>query len=304
MLARFCVLCDSEVQNFEGRLLNSRYELKFPISAEQKQKIVAAASDAMVTDEHGAVGRYRVVSHYFDSPDLTAYWEKVDGEENRRKFRLRYYARADDPTGPKFAFMEIKRRINNAIYKERVRISQDGMLAILADVNHLRRLDEFVLGNPKEFAPMIREIERATYRPGLFQASVVSYIREAWLGTVDNRLRMTFDSLCMGHPASDVPLFKFSHGHALMPPTRPLMEIKIDNAIPRWLREIVVKEGARLERFSKYAASIEALGMVRIQPRLPCDEMDSPTIVGEPEEENVVKGRVDNKSPVPVTNRS
>jgi len=38
-----------------------------------------------------------------------------------------------------------------------------------------------------------------------------------------------------------------------------VMEIKFDHAIPRWMRDIAVAQGPRLQRFSKYVAGTEAI---------------------------------------------
>lgn len=265
----------------------SRYELKFEISPQQRQEILAAAGDALAADPHGESGRYRVISHYFDSPDLACYWRKVDGEAIRRKIRLRYYSSEQALDFPELAFLEIKRRVNSAIYKDRLPIAAEGVRAILADSRELGRVDEFVLGRRREFAPAIGELVRLSRSPGLLPTVVISYVREAWMGAVDARLRLTFDSLCMAHPATDQPPPQLDHGASILPATRLLMEIKIDNAIPRWLRDIVVRQRVRQVRFSKYAVGIEALGLATVrrhsaslpsrEPPIESDVRDEPT---------------------------
>lgn len=127
--------------------MQGRYELKFPMPVTGKAGVVEAAKHALLPDPHGVGAVYRVSSTYFDSPDLSAYWEKVDGERVRKKFRLRYYAvegeaGAETATG---AFMEIKHRINNTVFKERVKLTDAGATAILTDAAELARLPEHLV---------------------------------------------------------------------------------------------------------------------------------------------------------------
>mgnify|MGYP000641483938 CR=1 FL=1 len=50
-----------------------------------------------------------------DSDDLAIYWGTINGDKNRYKLRLRFYE--DNPNAP--IFFEIKRRMNDAILKQR-----------------------------------------------------------------------------------------------------------------------------------------------------------------------------------------
>ena len=87
----------------------------------------------------------RVSSVYFDTPGLSAYWEKLDGEKIRKKFRLRYYS-IDAPGSIQVssAFMEIKHRLNNLVLKERVALTDEGAQAILQDAGQLACIEEHI----------------------------------------------------------------------------------------------------------------------------------------------------------------
>ncbi len=86
-----------------------RYELKFLVSPTEREGVLASLGTDMTLDPHSAGPDYRVTSQYYDSEDLTSYWEKLDGVRLRKKFRLRFYG--DGPPGaPRIGFMEIKHR--------------------------------------------------------------------------------------------------------------------------------------------------------------------------------------------------
>ena len=98
-----------------SRFVAGRYELKFLISHRQQERMLQEVERWVVPDTNGVDGCYRVTSQYYDTDDLQAYWEKLDGVNQRMKFRLRYYG--GEPESP---FFEIKHRQNRIIMKERV----------------------------------------------------------------------------------------------------------------------------------------------------------------------------------------
>src|SRR5215471_11792293 len=81
-------------------------------------------------DEY-SVGRpdysYPVHSIYLDSDNLEIYWRTVNGDKNRFKLRLRYYD--DKPEAP--IFFEIKRRMDNAILKQRAGVKRSAAALVL-----------------------------------------------------------------------------------------------------------------------------------------------------------------------------
>ncbi|MEZ6187756.1 MAG: polyphosphate polymerase domain-containing protein [Planctomycetota bacterium] len=244
--------------------VQGRYELKFPVDRALVPEIVAATKHGLVVDEHTQNSVYRVSSLYFDSADLVAYWEKVDGERVRKKFRLRYYSVSEGlhDNLVQGAFMEIKHRINNTVFKERLRLSDEGASAILADPSELRNLEQHLQPDRPADKVTVETVLRAAARPGFRPVAVITYMREAWIGEVDPRLRLTFDSLCEAYLPGAYAQVGEPGGVPILEPTRAIMEVKFDDAIPRWIRDAVGTFGLALDRFSKYAAAVEALGLV------------------------------------------
>ena len=68
-----------------------RYELKFLLNESQAQILKQRLSLIMEPDGNSIDGNYFIRSLYFDDVNSTAYYEKIDGLEEREKYRIRYY---------------------------------------------------------------------------------------------------------------------------------------------------------------------------------------------------------------------
>lgn len=241
-------------------MLAHRYELKFPTDTFAKQRFLEAAMYGLRADPHGDKARYRVTSQYFDTPDLVAYRENVDGEKIRKKFRIRFYS-IDWTERPhvRGAFMEIKHKVNNCVFKERVALTDEGAEAILADSNEILQLEDHITSTEHEKRSTITAIVRAASMPGFGAVHVISYLREAWMGREHERLRVTFDSCCEAYHPTEFHYVGQAGGRLLLAANRCVMELKFDTAIPRWIRDLTAKNGFQLQRFSKYAVGVRQI---------------------------------------------
>ena len=69
-----------------------RHEVKYIISSGDAAAARASLSGVAQLDPHAREkGYYLVRSLYFDDPLDTALYEKLDGVNERKKFRIRYY---------------------------------------------------------------------------------------------------------------------------------------------------------------------------------------------------------------------
>lgn len=232
-----------------------RYELKYIIDSATRASFLREAQHGLIADPNGQNAIYRVSSVYFDTPDFSAYWEKLDGEGVRRKYRLRYYTpdSADQEIGT--AYMEIKHRVQNTVYKQRVQLTEAGALAILNNGQELAEISKHVAPTANLDLAAIADIERAAQH-GLEAKTTITYLREAWLGSVDDRLRLTFDSQGQTYSSDAFARVDSNSGQNFMPDDQIIMEVKFNQAIPRWIRDVLVKQQLVLHRFSKYAAGV------------------------------------------------
>ena len=239
----------------------SRYEIKFQVTNEQKERFLEAARVGLKPDPFGVNACYRVTSVYYDSQNLDFYWEKIDGESIRRKLRLRFYGdpKSPDQLDEHIFFLELKHRIKNSVGKERVQLTTEGALVILKDANELDHLRNYVVEQDQSQHETISVMESLQATLQFQAANTITYKREAWMGEVDPRLRLTFDQVpCVLSPDS---YGKVSHipGSPLIPAGEVIMEIKFNQSVPRWLRDIVAEQGLIPQRFSKYATGIDCL---------------------------------------------
>src|SRR5690348_6227220 len=112
-------------------LQHQRFELKYLIHEQTAQAVRDFVNSYLVLDPFGASQpdfSYPVHSLYLDSDDREFYWQTINGNKNRYKLRIRYYD--DRPKSP--VFFEIKRRLNNAILKERGGVKREFAEALIA----------------------------------------------------------------------------------------------------------------------------------------------------------------------------
>lgn len=228
----------------------NRFELKYLITMHQAEAFRRELLAYLVPDHHGGSdGMYTLSSLYFDSPDFRCFWEKADGIRWRRKLRIRYYE-SDAPFTPaSLTFVEIKQRVDRVTQKRRVQLPYRAALSLCTD----RQLPESV----SQDDPVIQEISAFTWQYGLQPASLVSYTRQALVGTdYDIGLRVTFDT-GLSYRTNHLDMSDRQDGLALFPPGMVVMEIKVNERVPYWLTELVAAHNLRLLRISKYCRSIE-----------------------------------------------
>jgi hypothetical protein len=252
---------------FRDKMQRQRFELKYRLTEElawQVRDFVAAHLDL---DENG-VGKpdysYPVHSLYLDSDQLHTYWATVNGEKNRFKLRLRFYN--DDPATP--VFFEIKRRVDNVIFKQRGGVHKPAAAALLAgqlpEANHLVADDAKQRFALEHFLELVQVLDA---RPKVH----ICYRREAWVDPRGSHVRVTFDRHVLGEPR---PIVHFATEP--VNPVRPfgqqvILELKFTNFYPLWFRQLVERFDLVRASAAKYCESVEQIGPERLGARLPVD---------------------------------
>ena len=111
-----------------------RHELKFIISTQMAEILKQRLSLIMDVDTHSIYedNTYLNRSLYFDDIKSTAYYEKLDGVEFRKKYRIRIY-NGDDS----FIRLECKYKHNNMTSKDQVRIDKTMCEQIVNGSSHI-----------------------------------------------------------------------------------------------------------------------------------------------------------------------
>ncbi len=226
----------------------NRFELKFLLHHAQVEELFGRIEPHVRADAHGdEAGSYRVTSLYFDSPDLSCYWEKIDGEKYRRKVRVRTYGAAAAD-----AFVEIKQRYNLAVQKRRARVP---LMQVRAAMTSIERGDF-----PEDADPVFGEVFNLSRRLQLQPRIVVSYLRTALFDRYKKDLRITIDrNLRARH--LDLDLEGRAGGVWFLPPTWMILEVKFNEVIPRWICTCLNSMDLQASRLSKYCRAIERFEM-------------------------------------------
>jgi len=184
-------------------------------------------------------GKYMIRSLYFDNLYDKALREKIDGVNNREKFRFRYY---NDDTS--FIRLEKKSKINNLCNKQSVRVTSEQVKRIIdGDYEWMSNCEE----------KLVLELYSKIKGQLLLPKTIVEYIREPYTMEAGN-VRITIDSeIKTGILNTD-----FLNRNAYMVSTNNdtmILEVKYDNFLPDIIKNIITLETRRSSAFSKYAIS-------------------------------------------------
>lgn len=217
--------------------MNYRHEWKYEIGRGDLLVLRRRLRAVTTPDPHAKGGRYLIRSIYFDTPDDRALREKLDGVDQREKFRIRSY---DHDLS--VIHLEKKSKRGGLGSKESADLTARETQAILdGDVG-------WMAGSGR---PLVRELYERMGTQLLRPKTIVEYTREPFVFAPGN-VRVTLDyglrtglrgtdflnPDCVTIPAPDAPI---------------LLEVKWDAFLPDVIRDAVTLPGRRSAAFSKYA---------------------------------------------------
>ena len=215
-----------------------RHEWKHEINASDRIAIRQRLRAVARPDPHAVDGKYKIRSLYFDDLKDSALREKINGTDNREKFRIRYY---DDDTS--LIHLEKKSKIHGLTGKRSCSLSREEAQAIA---------DGSIAWMKDSDRALLRELYTKMRNSGLKPKTIVDYIREPFIYdpgnvrvTIDYDLRTGLNSTdflnpdCITVPTPDAPI---------------LLEVKWDEFLPDIIRDAVDLKGRREQSFSKYAS--------------------------------------------------
>ena len=217
---------------YKGRRL--RHELKFPATAAQCEILRGRFSAVMKHDDNGENGKYRVTSLYLDDIYMSAYNDKLLGNDVRKKYRIRTY----NLTRDKIHF-ECK-------YKDRDMVSKRGEWISYEQYHSILRGDYSFTWDEKYRGGVLDDAGISNSVCILKPSVIVDYNREAFINPEGN-VRFTIDSgFKVGVFSDDM----FSDEVRFMPVGEPaaVVELKYDDYLPSYLFDLV--QGVKLEQAS------------------------------------------------------
>lgn len=219
------------------KAIKYRHELKIQINYSDYIILKNRLSKILKRDKHaGPHGNYHVVSLYFDSLYDSALKKKINGNDKREKFRIRYYNDLSIiKLEKKIKYKGLCAKYSSLLSEKNVRCILNGSYDVLLGEDPLKM--EF-------YSKLKGEV--------LKPKSIVSYIREAYIYPVAN-IRITLDTKI--HKSSDINIFLDNYSSVAIDDNIYLLEIKYNEFIPDIIKDIVYISNRRLDSFSKYAMS-------------------------------------------------
>ena len=226
-----------------------RYEKKYLLTYDQYRAMLEGMAPHTRADRFS---NYTICNIYYDTPDWLLIRTSLEKPVYKEKLRMRSYgavANTDD------VFVEIKKKYDGVVYKRRV---------TLPALEAARWLSG---GAPGRSGQIHREIDWFLRRYGVEPKVFIGYDREAYAGTENSELRVTFDTNLRWRD-TQVDLRLGDHGTLLLPEEAILMELKIPGAAPLWLARLLSENGIFSTSFSKYGTYYKdvVLGGLRGEP--------------------------------------
>ena len=202
-----------------------RHELKYFIN-ERQYFVLSGILDAVLSrDPNGdEFNEYHIRSLYFDTEFNTALFDKLDGVQNRDKYRIRIYNFSD-----KVIKLECKTKVGSLISKRSISIPRLLCEQLMAgDPTGLETTQSGLMND------MFREMTVNLLRPVV----LVDYVREAYLHPAEE-VRITFDKqLRSGMYSKDL----FNPNVPTIPPfdnNEIILEVKYNHGLPTYIRDIL-----------------------------------------------------------------
>lgn len=225
-----------------------RFELKYLITLEQKQRLLDAMAPYMALDKYG---RTVIRNIYYDTPDFRLIRHSIEKPPYKEKLRIRSYAQASPDSQ---VFVELKKKYASIVYKRRQGMTESQALQWIC-----QRSD------PGNATQITREIDYfLDFYRDLHPTVFLSYAREAYYCRSGGDFRVTFDDeiLCRTHSLSlELP----PEGYPILPEGMVLMEIKCSGGIPLWMTGLLTRERIYRTSFSKYGTAYQKLIYPKLQ---------------------------------------
>ena len=224
---------------------NYRHEYKFLISPNAARLLKLRLPHIMRRDPHaGPNGQYTIRSLYFDDPNFTAFRDKVDGVDNRTKYRIRCYN--GDTSRCKLERKEKKGHLT--------RKASQSITAPEAAALQTRCFAGFQT-HPEGLTEELRLCCAST---GLKPMVLVDYDRTPFICAAGNT-RITLDENLRTRPyCADL----FDTCQSMMPvleDNQVILEIKFDDYLPGYLREALADIPKIPMAISKFAMCLNLI---------------------------------------------
>lgn len=212
-----------------------RNEIKYLINYKSYLLLRARIKNALQHDPHSK--EYNIRSLYFDDVNESAFNDRLDGINEREKYRIRIYDFSSS-----IIKLEKKARTGQFVYKEAASISKELLKGIL---NQTCSQEDFM--ESKLLTEFYTKLRKDVLRPSV----IVEYYREAYVSSIQNT-RITFDK-ALKCSMNSYDLFDRGYSsRSLLPQDTMILEVKFDRFLPEYIREFLQISSSNRMSISKY----------------------------------------------------
>ena len=217
-----------------------RNEIKFIISKTMAEVLKQSLSLIMSVDtnSYNSDNSYLIRSLYFDNENSDAYYEKMDGVEYRKKYRIRIY-NFDD----KFIRLECKYKHNNMTSKDQILIDKELCSKIING-----KIDEIDLTKDNLLRQFALDYRLNRLNPSI----IVDYNRVAFTYHVSD-VRITFDSQIKSGMYNYNLFDKNATTYSVIDDNQMVLEVKFNEILPESIALILQTVPTFRQAFSKFA---------------------------------------------------
>ena len=219
-----------------------RYELKYLVTEEQKEKLLQEMEAYMQPDRYG---QSIIRNIYFDTDNHRLIRRSIEKPAYKEKLRVRSYAQATEDS---IVFVELKKKFDGVVYKRRLPMALQDAMDWLSGGKDCP-VDTQISREIQYFRNVYGDMHPAVF---------LSYRRQAYHARDGSNFRVTFDDqvLCRQENLSlSAPVY----GTPLLKEGMVLMELKCAGGIPLWMAKLLSQERLYKTSFSKYGTAYQQL---------------------------------------------
>lgn len=217
-----------------------RNEIKFVINKDTAEILKNKLSYLMSVDTNSTLddNSYLIRSLYFDDSYSNAYYEKIDGVEYRKKYRIRIY---NNDTN--FIRLECKYKHENKTSKDQILIDKN-----ICDKIVNGNIEELDISQPNLLTKFVIDYRSRNLRPSV----IVDYKRLAYTYPVSD-VRVTFDSKIKSG-RYDYNLYdKDLNTYKVIDDNEVVLEVKFNEILPEQIAIVLSTVPMVRQAFSKFA---------------------------------------------------
>lgn len=219
-----------------------RYEMKYMLTLQQKEKVLAAMEPYMKLDKYG---RTTIRNIYYDTDTYLLIRRSIEKPAYKEKLRIRSYSQAEPDST---VFVELKKKYKHVVYKRRISLPEEEAMEWISRENHCHK-----------YTQISAEVDYfLDYYETLHPAVFLSYEREAFYSNDGSDFRVTFDDTILCRQ-ENLSLESEVYGTPLLPEGMVLMEIKCSGGIPLWMTHVLSEEHIYKTSFSKYGTAYKTI---------------------------------------------